>query len=305
MVEYYENSYQGEVFKKFTEINELFIAIYHLATYGGCEFGCAYCDSWSYSDQEINEKICSYSNLLELIPMELRNIKSDEAIGFTLGDPYQPAEKRFRLTRRALELLKEHNRSVFILTKSPSVVDDLDLIKQLNVNSFAIVATTIVTLKNELLSHLESQVPDPKERIEAIAIFKRSGVPCGIVLNPIIPYLTDNKRDILNLLSTVAKAKPDFVIWDYLWIPNDRHRNQIENLLDVIDSKIIKKFNRLYLNKKQPNLEYRRSMDQFLVKSCRQLGLKPRIPNRFYQDHLNPEKVSELKERNLSFLSVN
>ncbi|MGD8455802.1 MAG: hypothetical protein PVF83_05395 [Anaerolineales bacterium] len=304
MLEYCEEMNQGDFLKKFTDVNDLLIATYHLATYGGCEFGCAYCDAWSYSDQAINEKICSYSNLLQQLPEELENIEPGEAIGLNLGDPYQPAEKRFRLTRRTLELLNEYNRPVFILTKSPSVLDDLDLLKQMNADSFAIVATTIVTLSNELLAHLEAGVPPPEERIEMIATFKRAGVPCGFVVNPIIPYLTDGKEAILSLLRTLAKVSPDFIVWDYLWIPNDRHRNRIEDLLGCVDSKVISKFDTLYENHSQPSLDYREEMDRLMIQSCRELGLEPRVPVKLYQDHLNPDKVEKLKERRMAFLEA-
>jgi DNA repair photolyase len=304
MAEYYEDNFNGDILRKFDEINELFISIYNIATYGGCEFGCAYCDAWSYSDQAINKKICSYSNLLKRLPMELENIESDEAIGFTFSDPYQPAEKHFRLTRKTLQLLKKHNRSVFILTKSPSVIDDLDLIREMNKNSFAIVATTIVTLKKELLAHLEYQVPVPEDRINTIGMFKQSGIPSGIVLNPIIPYLTDDRQDIFNLLETVSKISPDFIVWDYLWIPNQRHRKQIENFLSSIDNKIIDKFDALYMNNPQPSYEYRKSMDRFLIESCRKLGLESRIPVKFYKNYLNPEKVLMLKEKQRLFFTM-
>ena len=302
-MEYVEENYTGDIFRKFNDINELLISVYNLASYGGCEFGCAYCDAWAYSDQPINTKICSYSNLLNRLPAELEMIAPDEAIGFTLGDPYQPIEKKFRRTREILQLMKQCKRPVVILTKSPAVADDRDLIKEMNQDSFAIVATTIVTLNKELTAHLEAQVSAPEDRITTIGTLKRHGIPCGIVLNPIIPYLTDDRQDLFNLLETVSKVVPDFVVWDYLWIPNQRHRKRIEIILDNIDNEIIGKLDALYLNNPQPDAGYRKRMDRFLIESCRELGLEPRIPVRLYRNYLNPDKVSLLKEKRRLFLT--
>ena len=301
MAEYLEGSCGDTVFRKFGELNDLLIAVYHIATYGGCEFGCTYCDAWSYSDQPINSKIYSYRDLPGRLPGELKNVEPGEAIGFTLGDPYQPAEKRYRITRRILELLKENGRPVIILTKSPSVREDLELIKEMNADSFAIVATTLVTLDDSLLSRLESRVPAPEERIRTIGTFKKAGIPCGFVLNPVIPYFTDNRQHMFNLLETVAKVSPDFVVWDYLWIPNDRYRKRMVNFLG--DSNIIGKLDALYGNNPQPASEYRGNMDRFLIESCRKLGLEPRIPAGIYQKHLHPGKVLQLKERRTVFLA--
>ena len=301
MVEYYEDSYQGDILRKFTEIND-FIATYHIRTYGGCEFGCAYCDGWSHSDQAIDEKICSYSNLLERLSSELKSIKSDEAIGLTLSDPYQPAEQHFRLTRKTLELLNNNNRSAVILTKSPLVLDDINLIKKMNVDSFTIVATTIVTLNEDLSALLESKSPDPVDRIELIGKLKSFSIPCGFVLNPIIPFITDDKQDIFNLLKSLASVSPDFILWEYLWIPNSRHRNKIVSILEQIDNNIASKFDTLYMNNSQPSIDYRESLDKFMIQSFKQLGIEPRIPIEIYQDYLNPDKVKHLKERNTAFI---
>lgn len=291
------------VFKKFADINDLFISTYHVGPYGGCEFGCAYCDAWSHGELPLNKNICAYSDFLEKFSAELPNTNPDEAIGFTLADPYQPVEKVYRLSRQALKILGSHQRSVVILTKSPLVLDDIDLLKQMNTHAFAIVATTLVTFDQNLLPHLEAHAPLPEDRMAMMATLKDSGVPCGFALNPILPFLTDNKQKILNLLKTLSKVRPDFIVWDYLWIPNPCHKNRIKKILDDIDDRLVPKYNTLYNGNPQPDREYRRSTDRFLIKACRRMSLEPRIPPRLYQDHLAPASVAELKERRNAFLS--
>ena len=301
---YSECKFEGEVFNKFEGINDLFLAAYHIAPYGGCEFGCAYCDAWAFSDKPINENICSYSNLLEKLEAQLPNTDPKEFIGFTLGDPYQPAEKHFRLTRKALERIGADNRSVIVLTKSPLILENLDLFKQLNTHAAAMVVTTIITLDAKLLRHLESKVPSPKERIAMISSFKGAGIPSGFALIPIIPFLTDEKQGLLNLLELAAEVKPDFFVWEYLWIPNRRYRIQIETLLHDIDKSLIPKFKALYQDNAQPDITYRNSIDRFLIKTCQKIGLESRIPPRFYQNYLPYEKVSELIQRREKFLAA-
>lgn len=303
MATYVEHHFVGNVLKKFQNINDLFLASYHTAPYGGCEFGCAYCDAWSYSDQPINETIYCYTNYPELLSAELSSIGPGEIIGLTLGEPYQLAEKQYRLTRQALEIFDAQKRSVLILTKSPLILKDLDLLKRLNTNGLAIVVTTIVTLIPKLHHQLEFQIPLPEARIAMIDTLRQNGIPSGFALNPIMPFLTDNKQDLLHLLKKTAEVKPDFIVWDYLWLPSIHHRQQIKNLLQKVDDALVAEYDALYQHKPQPSLAYRKSMDRFLIRSCQKVGVEPRIPPRIYQDYLAPEKVKALQKRRNDFLA--
>lgn len=301
---YNEKKYEGKILKKITDVNDLFLATYHVAPYKGCEFECNYCDGLSHSDQPIDETRCSFSNFVKRLATELQKIDSKEIIGFTLGEPYQSAEKRYRLSRESLRLLGTYNQPALVLTKSPAILEDIDLLKWLNTRTLAIVAATIVTLNKTLFNHLECKAPLPAERTSMIEKLSHSGVPCGFALNPIIPFLTDDRKDLLNLLETLAKVKPDFIVWDYLWIPNECHKKQIKDLLQNIDDALIPKYDTLYQSNAQPSLEYRTSMNRFLIKACQSLGLEPRIPPKLYQNYLVPEKVVELIKRRDEFLSL-
>ncbi|MCL0058498.1 radical SAM protein [Dehalococcoidia bacterium] len=188
------------------EVNELFLASYHLATYGGCEFGCPYCDAWSYNKHPINENIRAFVDLPERLAKELPRIDSGDVIGLTLGDPYQPAEQVYRVTRRVLEVLIDHRHPCLVLTKSPSVLEDFAPLQALNRHSLAIVVMTVITIDNSLSNLLEPQVPTPAERVKTIAALQRAGIPCGFALIPIILFLTDDEEHLVRTLDTGDSA---------------------------------------------------------------------------------------------------
>ena len=101
------------------EINDLSLATHYLRIYDGCEFGCPYCDGWSYADRPINESIRIAVDLPERLVEDLSHIQPEDIIGLVFGEPYQPVEDHYRITRKALETLAARNRSCVILTKSP------------------------------------------------------------------------------------------------------------------------------------------------------------------------------------------
>jgi len=269
------------------EVNELLLASYHLATYGGCEFGCPYCDAWSFDECPLNENIRAFVDLPERLATELPRIDSGDVIGLTRGDPYQPAEQVYRVTRKVLKVLMDHKHPCLVLTKSPSVLEDLALLQTLNQRSFAIVVMTVVTIDDSLSHLLESQVPTPAERVNTRATLQRAGIPCGFALIPIIPFLTDDEEHLSRTLETLATAQPDFVLWDYLWLPNEGHRMRMVDLLQDHDRCTLAEYEKLYGDSPQPDISYRRTIDRLMIKHCLRLGLEPRIPPQLYADRLS------------------
>lgn len=233
---------------------------------------------------------------------ELPHIDSRDVIGLTRGDPYQPAEQVYRVTRRVLEVLIDHRHPCLVLTKSPSVLEDLASLQELNRRSFAIVVMTVITIDDSLSNLLEPQVPTPAERVKTIATLQRAGIPCGFALIPIIPCLTDDEEHLVRTLETLATAQPDFVLWDYLWLPNERHRMRMMDLLQDHDRCTLAEYEKLYGDRSQPDISYQRTIDRLMLKHCLRLSLEPRIPPQLYADRLSAEMASELMLKRESFL---
>lgn len=282
-------------------INELFLSTYQTGAYAGCEFGCAYCDGWSFSQRPYNEVIRAFVDLPERFAEHVHTIPKGDLIAFNLSDPYQPAEKTYRLTRQMLQSCHIAQRPVLIQTKSLAILDDLSLLQRLNQENLAIVVFSIPTTDPLLSEKLEGKVAPPSARLEAINTLKRANIPVGVAMMPVIPYLTDTERQLPVTLEAIASVKPDFVVWEYLWQPNERHRQRMSDLLGRMGNYPASYYRELYGMDMQPNQTYRREMHREIVGRCEQLGLAYRAPLSLYRNHLSPANTAALLLKHQAF----
>ena len=164
--------------------------------YRGCEFGCKYCfarythefmELWDGRDFE--RKIYAKVDAPELLRAELRQVR-DKGLPIALGtatDPYQPAEKHFRITRQMLEVFAEFAGLDFSLTtKSVLIVRDRDLLETITARHRFSVHMTVTTLDERLARRLEPQAPTPAKRLEAVRALARAGIRVVVNAMPII-----------------------------------------------------------------------------------------------------------------------
>lgn len=128
----------------------------------------------------------------------------------TLGantDPYQPIERRMRVTRDILEVLARCRHPVTIITKSALVLRDLDLLADLARDGLAGVGVSITTLDADLKRVMEPQAASPRARLEAVRRLSAAGVPTGVMVAPVIPALTDHEMEAILEASAAAGAR--------------------------------------------------------------------------------------------------
>ena len=125
----------------------------------------------------------------------------------TATDPYQPAERRFRVTRGVLEVLAEHEgMRVVIITKSSLVARDVDLLARLARRSSLSVHVSLITLDRVLARRIEPRSPTPEARLRAVARLTAAGVDVGINVMPVLPGITDGANDLEALVRRAAEA---------------------------------------------------------------------------------------------------
>jgi DNA repair photolyase len=181
--------------------------------YRGCEHGCIYCFARpTHAYQGLSPGLDFESKLFvkpdahELLAKELaapgyqcRMI----AMG-TNTDPYQPIERQWKVTRRILEVLREANHPVGIVTKSALVTRDLDILSDMAAKGLAKVALSITTLDPMLARAMEPRASTPPKRLQAIRSLAQAGVPAAVMVAPIIPALND--PEIERILDSAADA---------------------------------------------------------------------------------------------------
>jgi len=185
-----------------------------LNPYRGCLHGCHYCYARAThpylglnADDDFETKIVVKTNMVEVLRQELSKpswTRERVAIG-TATDAYQPCEGRYRLTRRCLETLSDHDTPVSIVTKATLILRDLDLLAELAQGPGATVYFTITTLETELWRVIEPGTPPPLKRLQVMNRLSEAGVPCGVFLAPILPGITDAPESI-DAVAAAARA---------------------------------------------------------------------------------------------------
>jgi DNA repair photolyase len=144
----------------------------------------------------------------------------------TATDPYQPAERRFRLTRAVLEqLLRYRGLSIGLITKSPLVTRDLDVLQALSERHDVSVNISLATLDPRLARRLELRSPVPGARIRALRKLASGGVYAGLLVAPIVPGITDDRAGLSRLMRAAKEAGARYVVGSALRLgPAARHR---------------------------------------------------------------------------------
>lgn len=185
-----------------------------LNPYRGCVHSCHYCYARAShaflgldADRDFETRIFVKSNIASVLDRELSRPSwrgEQIAIG-TATDAYQPCEGRFRLTRSVLDVMLAHRNPISIVTKSPLVVRDIDLLADLARHAAVRVYFTVTTLDPTLWRQVEPGTPPPAQRLRAMSRLAEAGVPVGVLMAPVMPLLNDS----VDAIRAVAIAAAD------------------------------------------------------------------------------------------------
>ncbi len=197
-----------------------------LNPYRGCEHGCIYCyarpthEYLGYSaGLDFESHILVKERAPELLRRELASPKwRPQTLALSgVTDPYQPVERKLRLTRRCLEVLAECRNPVNLVTKNQLVTRDLDLLRELARHRAVTVCLSLTTLDTELRAVLEPRTAPPAARLATIRALADASVPVGVLIAPVIPALTDS--ELPALLKAAATAGARFAGMEVLRLP--------------------------------------------------------------------------------------
>jgi DNA repair photolyase len=194
--------------------------------YRGCEHGCVYCyarPTHEYLGFSAGLDFETRIMVKEDAPKLLREELSapgwvPKVIALSgVTDPYQPVERRLKLTRGCLEVLAEFRNPVTVVTKNNLVTRDLDLLAELAGCQAAAVFISVTTLDTDLRKVLEPRTSPAAARLATIGALARAGIPAGVLVSPVIPGLTDH--EIPAILAAAAAAGATFAAHAALRLP--------------------------------------------------------------------------------------
>jgi DNA repair photolyase len=195
--------------------------------YRGCEFACKYCYArYTHEFMELRDgveferKIFVKQQAAALVRAELKKVKRGEEIAIgTATDPYQPAERRFEVTRAILDELARHSGlAIGIVTKSNLVTRDTEVLRRVGERNRIFVSMTVTTVNAELARKLEPRAPRPDLRLEAVRQLNSAGVDAGVICAPVLPEITDSPRDLEALVKAASEAGAKYVFANSLFL---------------------------------------------------------------------------------------
>lgn len=194
--------------------------------YRGCEHGCSYCYARQYHEYlglsaglDFETKIWVKPQAPQLLRQELSARKWKPQVIALSGatDCYQPVEKKFRITRGCLEVLAEFRNPVALITKNRLVTRDVDVLQELARHQCVAVYISITSLDRNLSRKLEPRASMPQDRLLAVEILAKAGIPVGVMVAPVIPALND--MEIPAILQAAGQAGAVYANYVLLRLP--------------------------------------------------------------------------------------
>ncbi len=269
---------------------------YSINPYRGCQFACNYCDALSQK-YLIHKDYHDFSRIIyvkkkapKVLEKEIRRFKPD-VVGLSgVTDPYQPAEGKYQLTRKILNILAQNQFPVHIGTKSDLVLRDIDLLREISRKTWCTVSFTIITFNKDLLSYLEPLAPSPERRLEAVRKLNEEGIQAGVNFIPTVPYLLDSPENIGEVIKRVSDHAKYILIGSGMSLRNNQRIRFIE-LLEMNFPELVPKYEKLYGNNMDPARDYTLDLNRIAMEFCKRYGIKNYINPPSYERHPEQETL--------------
>ena len=197
--------------------------MYSMNPYQGCEHGCIYCyarnsfEYWGYSaGLDFESKILVKKNAPELLRKFLMHPKWEATPIMLSGntDCYQPAEQKFRITRKLLEVCNEFNQPVGILTKNAWIIKDKDILQEMAKKKILSAMVSVTSFDDKLRRAMEPRTVTAKQRLKVIEELSNAGVRMGIMMGPMIPGL--NEHEMQRIMKAGKDAGATFTAYTFI-----------------------------------------------------------------------------------------
>jgi DNA repair photolyase len=252
--------------------------------YRGCEFACRYCYARYTHEflelrdpEEFEHKIYFKQNAAWLLEQELARLNAGTEIALgTATDPYQPLERRQRITRSLLEVFaRKSGFKLGIVTKSTLVTRDIDLLQQIARRNKLTVHLTVTTMNAKLARILEPRAPRPDLRIRTVGQLRQAGLRAGVLCSPLMPAITDARSSINAVARAAAAAGANFFAAAPLFLKPCSQPTFVRFVREHFPDKLAE-YERRYGSKAFVSEEYRKRIADVVESVCREHKLGKR-----------------------------
>jgi len=287
------------ILRKHKKIDSWFISHAGMNLYRGCQHNCVYCDGRSeryYVTGEFGRDMTVKTNAIEILRREFERWQKQPylnsgflMLGGGVGDSFQPVEQTYRLTHQVLQLIHEYGFPVHILTKATLIERDLALIKKIHDRKQALVSMSFSSVDAQVSQIFEPHVPPPEQRLATLQKFKKAGVPVGIFLMPVIPFVTDNQEQIEAVFKAAKQSEIDFIIGGGMTLKTGRQKEYFLQTLKKHYPQLRTNYENLYQDDRygQATGDYYPQLNQTFYQIARHYKLPLRIPLPIFDSLLN------------------
>jgi DNA repair photolyase len=272
------------ILNKHKRADHWFWTRYSAYPYLGCQHGCdfCYCRERKYSPYDDPDDFAHVIRVKENAPELLRRALGRSPVDMVFTGDYQPAERKFELSRRLLEVCFDLGFPVFVLERSPLVVRDLDLLQAIHEKARVVVAFSLIATPESQhyaqVSALERLSPSAEKRLAAMERFAAAGITTGTCFMPILPGLCDDDANLEAVVRATADHGGSFVLGGGLTLA-DRQRSYFLGVLGERFSEWVGLYERLYPPGSYAAAGYdQRSVGLRIRELCGLFGLRDRIP---------------------------
>lgn len=287
------------IIRKYKRIDSWFLSCYAMNLYRGCVHDCTYCDGRAekyYVEGEFGEDVSVKINAVQILKRELDPARKRKPfkkcyfmLGGGVGDSYQPVEKKYELTRKILELLYEFGHPVSALTKSTLIARDIDLFKKIHLRAGAVISFSFSSVDEDASRLLEPGVPPPQERLEVLAMIKKQGIPAGMFLMPVVPFITDTDEQMEKSVRAAKEYNLDFIIFGNMTLKDGKQKLYFYKKIRPVFPSLEPAYEGIYRGSKwgAPADSYTTGVHKRFFKIAKKYRIPLRMPYRLFKHILS------------------
>ena len=258
---------------------------YSVNPYMGCSMGCRYCgiqekkyNSSAALEERKDSVVRMKINAPYLLEKRLESEEPERGL-IVMGEscePYDRPEEKYLITRNLMEILSRYDYPLHIMTKSPLILRDLDILRDYSSRNFLSVTVSVPLQSREMAGKFEAEAPPVKERFRTVRSLRKAGITCGIDVSPLIPYISDGE-EAFRVLKRAAACGASYVVFSPLSIKPYK-RDMFFAWLSEKYPRLIGPYERLYGEGETPDADYVRKFSQKFIRRAEELKLRTSFP---------------------------
>lgn len=253
---------------------------YSAHPYVGCAFGCHFC--YFRAEKYLRNVPCEdFHKVIRVkinAPQMLRKQLSRVEKNVVIAGDWQPAEKKYELSRKMLEVIKDLNFPLHIVERSPLLLRDLDILEDINKTTWCCVSHSFSTVDEDVIRIFEHKAPTAKKRMEAIKKISDRGILTGLSHMPILPYITDDYEHMEDTVSMAKENGAQYILAASLTMEGQQ-RNWVMNVIEENYPELVPKYEDLYRNNAYSTPKsYNRELYGQIAEICKKYDMPTKIP---------------------------